>query len=170
MFQDHDGDGRAAPAGLPLHRPEPHREGTDPLNGAPRPESRRCVQDVPHGTHHSDAAAIRDSGSDIFLQMNVTKTISLIRGDAIGKTLDPRWMYVYICYEFISILDILIFILHCIWLIGAEHVSDLYISEIWGRGLNMNYYKSKLTTDILKFLLIREQWACNITSQNTYFK
>ncbi|CAH4035527.1 unnamed protein product [Pieris brassicae] len=35
---DHDGDSRPAPARLPLHRPESHREGSDPLNGAPRPE------------------------------------------------------------------------------------------------------------------------------------
>lgn len=48
VFQDHDGDGRPAAAGLPLHRPQPHREGSDPLNGAPRPEFRRCVQIVQH--------------------------------------------------------------------------------------------------------------------------
>lgn len=46
LLQDHDGDGRPAAARLPLHRAEPHREGSDPLNGAPRPDFQRCVQDV----------------------------------------------------------------------------------------------------------------------------
>lgn len=89
-LQDHDGDRGAAAAGLPLHRAQPHREGTDPLNGAARPESRRRVQAVPRRPQHSDAAAIRNSGSGIFLQVNVTKTISLNRGEAIGNTLNPR--------------------------------------------------------------------------------
>lgn len=48
MLQDHDGDGGAAAARLPLHRSEPHREGADPLNGAPQPEFQRGVQSVQH--------------------------------------------------------------------------------------------------------------------------
>lgn len=46
LLQNHDGDSRPAAARVPLHRSEPHREGTDPLNGAPRPDFQRCVQDV----------------------------------------------------------------------------------------------------------------------------
>ncbi|CAB3237048.1 unnamed protein product [Arctia plantaginis] len=47
-FLDHDGDSRAPPAGLPLHRSEPHCEGADPLNGGPRPDPECCIQLVPH--------------------------------------------------------------------------------------------------------------------------
>lgn len=32
MFQDHDGDCRAAAPRLPVHRSQPHSEGSDPLN------------------------------------------------------------------------------------------------------------------------------------------
>ncbi|CAF4812013.1 unnamed protein product [Pieris macdunnoughi] len=60
---DHDGDSRPAYARLPLHRPEPHREGSDPLNGAPQPVPQRVLPPAP-----------RDSGSDILLQM--TRPIS----------------------------------------------------------------------------------------------
>lgn len=34
VLQDHDGDGGAAAAGLPLRGPQPHREGAHPLSGA----------------------------------------------------------------------------------------------------------------------------------------
>lgn len=82
LLQNHDGDGGAAAARLPLHRAEPHREGADPLNGAPRPDFQRCVQNLRTGILR--AAAIRDSGSDIFLQVNI-ETKSLRDGKQITR-------------------------------------------------------------------------------------
>lgn len=77
MLQDHDGDGGAAAARLPLHRSQPHCEGADPLNGAPRPESQRCVQTLQLRPRVLHPAAIRDSGSDIFLQMSAKTKLYL---------------------------------------------------------------------------------------------
>lgn len=70
-------------------------------------------------------------------------------GEAIGNTLDQHWMYVYICYEFISILDILILILH--YLIDWSRMSVIYISVRPGEGVENNNYCKKNMTDILKF-------------------
>lgn len=69
LLQDHNGDRRAAAARVPLHRAEPHREGADPLNGAPRPDLPRCVL-AEHRRHLLRAPAIQGSGSDLLLQRN----------------------------------------------------------------------------------------------------
>lgn len=69
MFQDHDGDGRAAAAGLPLHRAQPHREGAHPLSGAARPG--------PAPAPPAPPAALRDSGPDILLQVNTDLQIEV---------------------------------------------------------------------------------------------
>lgn len=85
MLQDHDGDGGAAAARLPLHRSEPHREGADPLNGAPQPEFQRRVQSVQHRARLLPAAAVRDSGSDILLHVNIETKQALLQE---GKQLE----------------------------------------------------------------------------------
>lgn len=100
MLQDHDGDGGAAAAGLPLHRAQPHREGAHPLNGAPRPGSpcELLLRPLLHPT------AIRESGSDILFQVGTRRSET---GDW------PSWCVCLHLLRVTSILDIIIFINRC---------------------------------------------------------
>lgn len=113
-FQDHDGDGRPPAARLPLHRSESHSESADTLNGASRSEFWYCIQRVQRGTLVLYAAAVRNSGSNILLQMNldIEQSPRYKMGPHTGFM--PSVKVCLHLLRVICILDILIFILHCI--------------------------------------------------------
>lgn len=122
MFQDHDGDCRSSSARLPLHRSEPHSKSTDPLNGKPGPAFH-----LPPVSSHSNhlGAAIRESGAAYVLLGSTIRSQSIYSLNRQLYIYISSRTYVYICYKFTSILDILIFILHLYLIIVCLAMRDV---------------------------------------------